>query len=424
MSNLVSDNESIDTKSLHGKYIVKEVLTGLTTLGVKLKAYITDDMEGYKNLVLVGGLEVLTRVSLKQVTKDVSNLYELGIDTLEIHPNNDVLLPFIYSKETIDKDNLRQLVKYKNKDKLTNDEVKEFVKTKSSGVNFTKPEVMGSGNTAECSAVLEKFKLEDKITYIYDRKPSTNSLALAKQFKVNHKNVMQVLFEIIKTKPHLLNHMHYDLYTYKTHKTTLMATYLEITEDMYHEVIQNMGKPKSDAMKVYRHTKLNEYKEGFQKLRESLYVSGHSQKEIENVTILRTNCTKRLLTCIDDFVIHYNDSVQTNKTVNPTYLSRSIFNLINHTNELNSISYVPTKTELDNVDDTRRARDFNKQNNLIITEHAMVAAFNAYKGTKQTVKQVLTTFLDIIEINNPEQYIRNMCKEYDVEVLLETMLDR
>ena len=149
---------------------LRKVLEGF---GIGCKGYQVTNVNKEVNFVLVGGVEVIRRSSIKDVLSGEAVTGEINVADIE-----EGLLPFMYVDKEYDVVKLERLLKYKSVDKLSNADITVF------------------GVTAEGSPAT-KTRLESQIVYIHNKNPSTNSLAMAKQFKLNHKHVVEVLFEIL-----------------------------------------------------------------------------------------------------------------------------------------------------------------------------------------------------------------------------------
>ena len=253
----------------------------LEALNVEISRYVISNDDRYE-VVVVGGLEVINKYPIKDF-KEVNGSWE-KINISGIGKDERVLLPFMYIDRDISFKHLEELRKFRDMKTLSKEE----------SLNYE---------------VIDKDRLLNKIVYLYDKNPSTNSLALAKQFDIEHFHVIQQIFKLAESNPSILMGVKYSVYKDVTNRggkvkdveivgsnrliehsinqsntnntQTIYRTFLHITEDVYYKFVSNMGTPKSKEMKVYRQLKQDEYFTGFQRLRELAYSNGYKTNDIE-----------------------------------------------------------------------------------------------------------------------------------------------
>ena len=322
--------------------------TALEALNVEINRYVIG--EGDKQeVIVVGGLEVVDRYLVKDF-KEVNDSWE-KIDVKSVGGDNKVLLPFMYTNVLISSSHLTQLSKFRDMKSLTKEEASKY-------------------------DVVDKDRVLNKIVYVYEKEPSTNSLALAKQFQLKHKHVIEQIFKLAEQNPSILMGIKYGIYedsipmkgssmknkskpstgkprddkwvvetstTQMDDRQTVYNTFLHISEDAYYNFVLSMGTPKSKEMKVYRQLKQKECFTAFQALRDVLLSTGISEEELERIISIRTEQTKNLMDAIYDYVEHYNSNSGEQKQLNHIKTSRLIFNLINHHLDIDAKVYNSNK---------------------------------------------------------------------------------
>ena len=310
----------------------------LETLNVKVSRYVVYE-NNLPHIILVGGVEVVVRVTPLEITEAYKDYKKIDIVD---SGDEDMLLPFMFTNVRIEESHLEELIRFRSLKTLSKDDASKHEVTK-------------------------KERLLNKIVYLYDKNPSTNSLALAKQFDIEHFHVIQQIFKLAESNPSILMGVKYSVYKDVTNRggkvkdveivgsnrliehsinqsntnntQTIYRTFLHITEDVYYKFINNMGTPKSLEMKVYREIKRNEYLKGFQNLREKIYDLNYNKDEIAELIKIRTDTTKQLMNAIYDYVLQYNTNSGSNKQLELEIVKRIIFNLINSKLNINSIDY-------------------------------------------------------------------------------------
>ena len=339
--------------------LTKELFDSLKVLKVDLQVFMVTSVldHGKDTLVIVGGREVIYRRYLIDV-KDLTKV-RLSIDTSKgkrVTERN--LLPFRYTDVVLNKEHVSKLLKYKHKDSITEFEVEELLSDDSIELNqnlenvekaeksFPNDGNMGSVKAAEHSAAFNikvslREELEDNIVYIYEAKPSTNSIALSKQFKIKHRHVIQDLFKLCQSKPSLLMGIEFQPYQYINGKDNVItySTYLEVNEDVYYEFINKMGTPKSAEMVNYRECKVKEYFDAFKSLRDNMYIRGYKENEIKIALYNRTTQTSSLMRLIKDYTTHRNINSLKEDMISYDEMCIVIFNLINYSCGIDALEY-------------------------------------------------------------------------------------
>jgi len=338
-------------------YII--LMNTLKRIGVKTSAILIRKSPENTFAVLTGGVEIIATLTKERLTNREVAATGMGNQRVHVMKYSDKEEMFIDPLVRIDLNNLLFLDKYYQTPQMTKENI----------VNFKRDaETMGFGTSAECSALVQKQHLETKLVYIYEQSPSTNSLALAKQFELNHKNVIQKLLEIPMTQPSFFNQLHWGLYTYDSgNNATTTALYLEVSEEMYSLFVQSMGKPKSQRMVVLRTKKLKEYFKAFQNLRDDLYRADLTEAEIKDLVDLRTAETKKLMTILNTYVTEYNEKYGVGRAkINFPTINRVVFNLVNLNVGINSTKHKVNRNDMNEY----------IQKKLMYIESVLVRVFN------------------------------------------------
>ena len=363
------ENDSYVPIQMGDHELKSELDTGLydnlRKLKVELSTYFIND--GSLKLIIVGGDEIIHRSDLEETSELYGGKLGMNIRGVKIIGERG-LLPFTYTNVLLRPRHISDLVNYKDVDKFSEEGLQEFIRAtdyKNSydlnktlnntnckvNIDGSNDETVGSVKGAEHSA---PFKLnipfikdlENNIVHIYESNPSTNSIALAKQFKLSHKNVTQDLFKLCQSKPSLLMGISFQPYQYiiGEHQITAHSTYLEVNEDMYYEFINKMGTPKSKEMRVYRDTKMKEYFEAFKVLREDMYIRGYKEQELKRVIQNRTQFTSILKKTIIDYTTHRNIGSLAEDSMSYDEMNIIMFNLINRSCGIDAIDYSGSKS--------------------------------------------------------------------------------
>ena len=396
----------------------------LEKFNIRTKYFVTNNKNGEPtNFVITGGVEVLVSTADSDSVEamlEYIGTYKDGAELISAK-----VLPYKYVDVPFSKEKLKEL--------LVHREINVYSKEDAMKMN---------------SDIKSKEELEDDIVYITDNVPMTNTLALAKQFDLEHKNVMKKLYELGSMYPSVLMQMKYDVYkdTSKTggngrkpetvgndrvtrNRATLLQeiyqSFIHITEDVYYQFVKKISTPKgitsSDESKrtlamaklVHIEAKQDEYFNAFTNVRDFLLESGTSSKELEAIMRKRTRKTKELMSETYDFVTKHNEFDKDNKLPLINF-NKLIFNIVNYLNNINAVNYVPpTKKELkDNFN--RKTKDEILQEDLINIEQAIVTALHL--GGKYNAK-----LLDILTsaTRMTEDEIHNGLKEYNAVYLLD-----
>ena len=297
----------------------RRVLLGLKALKVELHVY---RMRGNKGdvYVLCGGVEGIFRFEYNDVEEDIKGALEEACEDDKVYDlvNGDVA-PFFITEVTYDVEKLEKIVKWKSYKKLSKTDIGVF------GVNVE-------------DSTLRNNDLEDKIVYLHEREPSTNTLSLAKQFSLVVREVNTFIFNGVTMYPSMLTHIDMCIYQYTmgSNKNTTYSTYYELDEHAYTEFLENMGTPKSVGMRVLRYQKKREYYDGFIRLKEHAYAIGYGEQNIIDLINVRTVATKRLQREIGDYIVRMKEK---GENINPVKLVRTIFNIINYKVGIDAISW-------------------------------------------------------------------------------------
>ena len=324
----------------------------LEAMNVNISRYVVSNEDGKMTLNTIGGIEIVNSYDIKDF-KAINGSY----DKIDIHGsgNEKVLLPFMYTDTRMDVEHIEKLVTQRKIKTISKEQALEY-------------------------EIVNKDKLLNKIVYVYEATPSTNSIALAEQFDIRHDNVVQQIFKLAEFNPSVLMGIKYGVYEYESSipnnkknpdiKDSVRVTedsvtrlnptvikydtFLHISEDVYYRFINSMGTPKSLEMKVYRDTKRQEYLKGFQILRERVLLSGVKERELEDMLKVRTEKTKELMVSIKDYVTHYNNNSGANKQLDFNSVCRLIFNVINDKVGIDAKDYPNKRQDRSNGGDIQR----------------------------------------------------------------------
>ena len=337
----------------------------LRKLKVELSTYFIN--EHPMKLIIVGGDEIIHRSDLNDSSEAYKDNLSNSIKKGGIIGEKG-LLPFVYTNIKLRARHISDLVNYKDVDKFSEEGLQEFIRAtdyKNSydinknlnnsnckvNIDGSNDETVGSVKAAECSAAFKLNiplikDLEDNIVHIYEANPSTNSIALAKQFKIKHKAIVEDLFKLCQSNPSLLMGIFFQPYQYiiGKDKVVTFSTYLEVNEDMYYEFINKMGTPKSKEMRIYRDAKMKEYFEAFKILREDMYIRGYKEQELKRVIQNRTQFTSILKKTIIDYTTHRNIGSLAEDSMSYDEMNIIMFNLINRSCGIDAIEYSGNKS--------------------------------------------------------------------------------
>jgi len=312
MKSRFKESELIALKEITG---VPEELRLLQRFNVEMRVFKVDD-DGVMKYVICGGMESLYWFEIDKLIKcEIDMLENRCLATFNMTDK----LPFTISNVTYCPKHLEKILKWKDVKTLSNADVVAF----------------GLGTE---HSVPRKIDLEDKIAYLHEREPSTNSLSLSKQFELKHMNVQQYVFKGIEYYPSVLTHIDVDLYAYTvgSNKNTTHSTYLTLGEVAYQHFLENMGTPKSYEMRVLRFEKKREYYDGFMMLRDNLHALGYEEREVRNMLAIRSKHTKNLMDTLYKFGKSYSESTNT------VAMFRIVFNIINHRSGIHALTRDPS----------------------------------------------------------------------------------
>ena len=383
---------------------MSKIEKALETLNVEIKRYAIYE-DSVPHLVTVGGIEIIEETKVGEVIQMSGDVQKINING---SGGKKTLLPFRYIDTVFNINHLEELIKFRGMKTLSKEESRNY-------------------------KVVKKSILSDKIIYIHESKPSTNSIALAKQFQIRHADVIKQIFKLAESNPSILMGIKYGVYKdnidkggvrkdYKTRNSgktgvvedsttlsntkELYDTYLHISEDVYYSFINNMGTPKSLEMRVYRQIKQEEYLKGFQSMREKFYGLGYVEEEIADVIRMRTEYTNELMTTIRDYVKHYNNNSGSNKQLNLETVMRLVFNTV-------SIKVGIDTTNYEHAGVTRHTLDIEGQNKLKEFELKTIGSIGMIKTTKTPLLEALS-----ISLNISEKQIRDSLNKRGVGELL------
>lgn len=308
------------------------------------------------------------------------------------------------TKVKYDVEAIELLYKYSTVDKLNKGGIEEI--TRKTNTN-TKAHSKALAKTTGRSAVLEsqtnivdRSELEDKIVYLYEDSPRTNSLALAKQFNIKHKNVMQKIFLTLRENLYLLTQVQLRVYSYKSgkHNHTIYTTYLEISEKLYFRFISTMGKPKTLPLVMFRHKRLEEYREEFLKLRGFLY-NFYDYGDMKNLILYGevTGQISILMETIYIYTMGYN--ILNAQVLRTSEVCKLTSELINNKVGIDAITFSTNN---------RDNKDLKLQKELIKIEdqlHKDLEEEFVSKRNNGLVKPIISVILDKLNITKDEAVI-------------------
>ena len=362
----------------------------LIKLNVRMRTYRVND-DGVERYLITCGAETLEWFEKSTMNKDeIALLEELAVDG-EVFDVRDPMVPWTVTIVNHNVKELEKIIQWKSVKKLSKTDVVTF------------------GESDEDS-ILSISDLEDKIVYVHEREPSTNTLSLAKQFGLKKLHVDEFIFKGIEMYPSMLSHVKIDLYMYKSgqHNADMVSTYYTLDEVAYTHFLENMGTPKSFNMVVYRDKKKREYFDGFMQLKELAYTIGFEEREILNLLSSRTSQTKELMTRISDFTMQYS----TNKNVIAAF--RIVLNTINHSVGIDAISR-DTKVN-------RNVLNKDIQEALLMIEvrcYSMLEVLEP-KGDKPFGKELVKIMAKVHNCKIKD--IEKMLKDYEVLHLVEELV--
>ena len=373
-------------------------------------------------LLILGGIEVIATVSddddMRRVFNDVGKNYEYMIcEDNQRLSYKYVDIPFKASK-------LKEL--------LVHREINVYSKEDALKLN---------------SDIKSKEELEDDIVYITDKQPMTNTLALAKQFNLEHKHIVDKLYELGSMYPSVLMQMKYNVYsdtsktggkgrkpkvvgsssvteysvTVKTKET--YQSFIHISEDVYYQFVKKISTPKgitsSDLEKrnkamaklVHIESKQDEYFNAFKRVRDFLLESGTSSKELEAIIRKRTFGTLELMKSTYNFTKRHN-SYKDNKKLNLINVNKFIFNLVNYVNNINAVNYTPPTEEELKSNRTRLTKDEELQQGIILLEGKLISALTLGASLDVTLHTLIKHVFSFTDDD-----IHKILKEYDAEYL-------
>ena len=376
----------------------------------------------YVEFVITGGAEVLVSASTAEEIDEA--MLSLGSEHKYLNRLEANLLPFKYVETPFQVSKLKELLVHKPIDKYSKEDALKLNKD-----------------------IKSKQELEEDIVYIVDKQPTTNTLALAKQFDLNHMHVINKLYELGSIYPSTLMQLKYDVYSdisksggkkpntensesvisnensldIKSHKS--YASFIHITEDVYYKFVKKISTPmnvnskdrdkRASAMTklVHIESKQDEYFEAFKKVRDFLLESDTSSKELEAMMRIRTHRTKELMSEIYNYVTNHNVYHKDNQ-YSLVNFNKYIFNIVNYLNNINAVNYVP-RTDNELLDgETRQTKRKELQQLIAETEIGITVGLSF--GLKHNV-----TPIDLITVttNMTENDIKNALHEYNADYL-------
>ena len=396
----------------------------LAKFKIPINYYITENVDStLTNFVITGGCEVL--VSTANGDKEEAMLEYIGVKNKPVSISSAKALPYKYVEVEFDKAKLEELLVHREVDR------------------YSKEDAVKMNND-----IKSKQELESNIVYITDKQPMTNTLALAKQFDLGHRVVIQKLYELGSMYPSVLMQMRYDVYS-DTSKTggrgrkpdtvgndrsaensadlssqKTYQSFVHISEDVYYKFVKKISTPMNVnsnnpekrtiavAKLVHIESKQDEYFNAFTKVRKFLLESDTSSKELEAIMRRRTEQTSELMGEIYDFVTKHNEFYKDNQLPLINF-NKLIFNIVNHLSDINAINYTPpTKEELKS-NSNRLTKDEELQKLVTLIEQSMMTALRM--GSKHHI--------DIIDIltsatKMTENEVYSALKEYNAEYLI------
>ena len=366
---------------------IAKVIELLQKLKVKIRVQKVDD-GGVVKYAIIGGAESLEWIPLDSVNKELGELLE-GLCDGVTYSLDDPMKGFNITIVGHDVKKLEKIVKWKSVDKMSKTDIVEF------------------GLTIKDSMV-DTGDLENKIVYVHERQPSTNSLSLTKQFGLKHFHVQQFIFKGIEMYPSILTHIEIGLYTYNGGKgATTTATYYELDEHAYTHFLESMGTPKTFNMRVYRDNIKREYYDGFIRLKELTYTVGFEEREIRNLLANRTLQTSELMTKIGDFAKAYHPGTNVVKVM------RVLFNVTNRVTGIHAITR--------DAKSNRNVLDSTTQTQLLIHEANIVGALKTFKADqkKPLGKQLVSLLSNVFDTTSKD--VMKMLKDYESDHLIKEL---
>ena len=197
-------------------------------LGSETRGYFVKDRNSNIDVIVTVGTDVILSFPYSE---GQSNEFEAFMVTgiRETLMWNDPRPPFKTPAYEVSLQHMELLLKYKEVGRMGIKDAVKFVRDcRQTGYesNFVESQV---GMIAEPST-FNKIRLSENICYIFKDDPSTNSLALSKQFDIKSKHVLESLFVICRNQPSLYSQMLWNIYS---EDNKVFHLYLEITEVLY-----------------------------------------------------------------------------------------------------------------------------------------------------------------------------------------------
>ena len=347
------------------------IIQVLKELNVPLSGYQVNNEPRSKEeplMVIAGGLEELISFRKSSIKEEayhhafssaLSHMKERGEDIVPMEYNT--MMPYTVVDGKFDYMKLQMIRMYKSVDKLSSEDVREFIlNAQKIGYLLEKdPElvVLNSGNdkgvvkvsTIEHSMVDTKSVVESNLCYIFEKEPTTNTLAMSKQFNIKHMHIIEKLFALVTERPSILNHIYWNVCTYVVGKgATTCSLFLEIDEFAYQLLVRSLGKAKSKEKQIFMYVKLEEYYNAFVNMRNDFYNNGGSRQEMASVVDRRRASTEELFLEIHKFVSEYNLVMKSTLTFD--LMKRIINNLNNKHMGINSLEWTKNRYNMNTYD--------------------------------------------------------------------------
>jgi len=394
----IKEPRNLRIKKSYSNWEVMQVVTlkylGVSTTGYKYAKH------GCLDLVIVGGYQTVLWANYNVVDSN-SILAVVNCDETKNVIKDYDEEPYISTLEYIDLPNLMMIAKYKTTNKLSNEDLIEFSKD---------AETVGFG----FSVTKSREELEENLYYIFEDKPSTNSLALAKQFGLNHRDVIRDIFKSIADTPLLYNDIHWNTFKYTVGGgATVISLYLEVGELVYQKFIQKLPSSPNIKVRMKRDIKLNEYFQGLMNLRHDMKkYKGLTDLDIKNILDIRKKETRKLMEEIYEYTKNYQ--AKHNKKINVIHMNRIIFNSINIRNGINSIS-LRSDNDRNDIDISLQA-NLSKDEENIRRRLEKTPIVEPKEYIRRAFTAIYTEYLDLNRFES-DALIKQLLRNYEVDYL-------
>ena len=195
---------------------MQQIINVLSRFNVELNGYQVNNEPRCRDeplMVLAGGLEELVSFPKSKINEGVNqHVFSQALTQMkkrgeDVNPiEYSKMMPYTMMDGEFEIKKLQMLDKYKSVDKVSNEKLEEF---------FLDTHDVGYLLTIEPSEVVEKSTIETNLCYIFEKNPTTNTLAMARQFEINHTHIMEKVFTLVTDRPSLLNHIYWNVCKYE-----------------------------------------------------------------------------------------------------------------------------------------------------------------------------------------------------------------